>query len=177
MLCPLIYCISSFYGNPFCYLTDVLMIRIDKEIMVEAAIETVFDYACNVANWPEVWPGNLRMDNVQPLPNGGFSAKYEVKMAGVTLKGKGEFTEFIQNRWFVINTRGFSHSTITCTFRSINKDTNFEKTRVTLTIEYEIPVPLLGNIAEYVVKKMNDEETDFVMSNLQTRLSRNRQSD
>ena len=40
---------------------------------------------------------------------------------------------------------------------------------MTLTIEYKVPIPLLGKLAEFVVLKMNDQEADLVMVNPQAR--------
>lgn len=140
------------------------MVRIDKEIIVNSSIEKVFSYIREPTNWPEIWPSLLAIEDVQSLPNGGYSAKYEYKMVGIRFKGTGEYTEFVPNHWIVVNTKGGVQSTITCTFRSIE-----DKTRVTLTIEYEVPVPLLGKLAEIVILKMNDQEADLVMVNLQAR--------
>jgi hypothetical protein len=60
---------------------------------------------------------------------------------------------------------------ITCTFRS---DENI--TRVTLTIEYKVPVPLLGKLAEAIIVKMNDQEADLIMVNIRARFLRSRYS-
>jgi len=40
---------------------------------------------------------------------------------------------------------------------------------VTLTIEYKVPIPLLGKLAEAIIQKMNEHEGDLIMANLQTR--------
>ncbi|MBN2240782.1 MAG: SRPBCC family protein [Dehalococcoidales bacterium] len=148
------------------------MIRIDKEVIIDAPIENVFNYVTEPRNLPEIWPGLIQVFNIEELPGGGYSAEYEVKVAGIRFNGKGKFTEFVPNQWIVINTRGISHSTITCTFRSIDKNTDIEKTRFTLTLDYEIPIPVFGHLAEYVVTRMNEHEADLVMANLQTRLMR-----
>ncbi|MFC1900571.1 SRPBCC family protein [Chloroflexota bacterium] len=140
------------------------MARIDKEIIINASIDKVFSYVSDFRNWPELWPSLLAAEDVQSLPNGGYSARYEYKMVGVRFTGMGEFTEYVPNQWIVINTKGGIHSTITCTFRAIE-----DKTRVTLTIEYVVPVPLLGKLTEYVILKMNDQEANLVLMNLQLR--------
>jgi carbon monoxide dehydrogenase subunit G len=143
------------------------LIRIDKEAIIRAPLKDVFRYVREPGNWLEIWPGLLQVDNLQELVGGGFSGRFQYKMAGMTFQGKGEFTEFIPDRWFVVNTRGTAQSTITCTFRAFSE----EKTRITLTIDYEVPIPLLGRLAEYVIKKMNDQEADLVLANLQARLT------
>ncbi|MFC2006105.1 SRPBCC family protein [Chloroflexota bacterium] len=140
------------------------MATVDKEVIVNAPIEKIFSYISDPSNWPEFWPSLMKIEDVQSLPKGGYSAKYEYKMAGVRFKGTGQYTEFVPNNWIVVQTKGGIQSTITCTFRSIEG-----KTRVTLTIEYKVPILLLGKLAEFVILKMNDREADLVMFNLQIR--------
>lgn len=143
------------------------MIRIDKEVIVSSSLEAVFDYVQNPLNWLEIWPGLLQIDDLKPLTGGGYTGRYQYKMAGMVFQGKGVFTEYIPNRWFVVTTKGSVQSTITCTFRTIEE----LNTRITLTIEYEVPIPLLGKLAEYIIMKMNDQEADLVLANLKTRLT------
>ena len=106
----------------------------------------------------------MEITDVQSLPNGGYSARWVYKMAGMRFKGEGEYTDVVPNHWLVIKTKGGISSTITWTFRSIGN-----RTRVTLTIEYKVPIPLLGKLAEAIVVKMNEQEADLIMHNLQFR--------
>ena len=143
------------------------MARIDKEIIVDASVERVFGYITNPSNWPEVWPSLMEIYDLKPLPDGGYIASYVYKMAGMRFTGTLEFAELELNQWMVINTTGGILSKITVTCRSIEHDKH--KTQVTLTIEYKIPVPLLGKLAEFVILKMNDQEASLVMNNLKLR--------
>ena len=140
------------------------MARIDRELTVNASLERVFDYVKDPLNWPEIWPSLMKVEDVEQLPNGGYRGKYEYKMAGMHFKGIGEMTEFIPYKWIVAKTRGAVQSTITITYRSIEN-----KTRITLTMEYEVPIPLLGKLAEFIILKMNEQEADLVIANIQTR--------
>ncbi|MFC2006964.1 SRPBCC family protein, partial [Chloroflexota bacterium] len=94
------------------------MARIDKEVIVSSSLERVFNYISKPSNWLEFWPSLIEIEDIQPLPKGGYKAKYEYKMAGIRFKGTGEYTEFIPNNWIVVQTKGGVISTITCTFRS-----------------------------------------------------------
>ena len=140
------------------------MARLDKEVIVNSSPVKVFSYVSNPNNWPELWPSLMAVENVKTLSNGGFSATYEYKMAGMRFRGTGECTEYLPNQWMVIETKGGIHGRITLTFRSIE-----DKTRVTITIEYTVPVPLLGKLTEYVILKMNEQEANLVLSNIQLR--------
>ena len=109
-------------------------------------------------------PSLMEVKDIQSLPNGGYSARWVYKMAGMRFKGTGEYTEIVQNQWFVVKIKGGIESTITWTFRSKE-----DKTRVTLTLEYKVPIPLLGKLAEAIIVKMNDQEGDLIMAHLQAR--------
>ena len=91
-------------------------------------------------------------------------------MAGMTFQGTGEYTEVTPNQWLIIKTKGGIKSTITWTFRSEKN-----RTRVFLTIDYNIPIPLLGQLAEIAIMKINEQEIDLMMHSLRSRfLSHNR---
>ena len=140
------------------------MAKIDKEVWVEAPIEKIFGYINELSNWPEFWPSLMEIKDVQSLPNGGYSARWVYKMLGMRFEGTGEYTQIVPHRFFVVETKGGIKSTISWTFRPWEN-----KTRVTLTIEYKIPVKLLGKLAEAIIQKMNEHEVDLIMANLQTR--------
>jgi uncharacterized protein YndB with AHSA1/START domain len=143
--------------------------KIFKEIIVNTSLEKVFKYVENPGNWPEFWPSLVEITDVQALPDGGYHAKYEYKMAGRRFKGEGEFTDYVPNHWFVVSTKGGIHGKLTFTFRSFSEKPRLYQTRVTLTIDYVIPIPLLGKIAEIIIRQMNDQEIGLALSNLQAR--------
>ena len=41
---------------------------------------------------------------------------------------------------------------------------------MTFEIEYTVPVPVLGKLAEAVIVKMNEREGDLVLANLKARM-------
>lgn len=145
------------------------MEKIFKEIVVNTSLEKVFKYVENPGNWPEFWPSLVEITDVQPLPDGGYQAKFEYKMAGRCFKGEGEYIDYMPNQWFVVSTRGGISSKLTFTFRSFNEKPQLNQTRVTLTIEYSIPIPLLGKVAEKLIRQMNNQEIGLALSNLKAR--------
>jgi len=140
------------------------MAKIDKEVWINAPIEKVFGYVSEPSNLPEFWPSLIELKDVQPLPNGGYRARWEYKMLGLRLEGTAEYSQIVPNRLVAIETKGGIKSAISWTFRSWE-----DRTRVTLTIEYKVPVPLLGKLAEAIIVKMNDQEGDMIMIHLQAR--------
>ena len=140
------------------------MARVEKEVILSAPVEKVFNYINEPSNLPEFWPSLIEVKNIQLLPNGGYSARWAYKMAGMRFEGTSEHTQVIPNQWIIIETTGGVSSTITWTFRSVP-----DGTRVNLTVEYRVPIPLLGKLAEAIIVMMNEQEGDVMMANLQAR--------
>jgi uncharacterized protein YndB with AHSA1/START domain len=140
---------------------------VDKESIVNVPVEKIFSYLCEPSNAPEFWPSLMEVKDVQSLSNGGYRFRWVYKMVGMRFEGTAEYTEIVTNQWFVIDTKGGVNSKITCTFRS-----NANMTKMTLTIEYKVPIPLLGKLAEAIIVRMNDQEGDLIMVNLGARFIR-----
>lgn len=140
------------------------MAKITKEVWINASLEKIFQYISNPNNLPEIWPSLIEIQDVQSLPNGGYSMRWVYKMLGLQFKGKAEYIKIVPNEFFVCETKGGIISTIAWTFRSRE-----DKTRVTFMVEYKVPVPLLGKLAEAIIIKMNDYEGNLIMANLQAR--------
>ncbi|MFC1874423.1 SRPBCC family protein [Chloroflexota bacterium] len=138
------------------------MIRISKETTLKAPLEAVFSYIADPINWPEFWSSLVRVTDVETLPNGGYRANFEYKMAGRLFTGSGEYTEFIPNQLIVIKTKGGVKSTMTWTFQSSAKD----ETGVTFMVEYNIPNPLLKFLAEPIITHMNEQDAQTLLNNL-----------
>ncbi|MFC1957995.1 SRPBCC family protein, partial [Chloroflexota bacterium] len=93
------------------------MTSIGQAAIVNASIERIFSYIGNPGNWLEFWPSLMAVEDLKVIPNGGYSARWMYKMAGMLFHGTGEYTEVVPNQWFVIKTKGGINSTITWTFR------------------------------------------------------------
>jgi hypothetical protein len=86
-------------------------------------------------------------------------------MMGIPLKGQTEVTEHVANQRLALKTTGGIVSTWTWTFAG-----EPNKTRLHLTVEYTVPVPILGKIAERLVLRQNEREADLGMANIKARL-------
>ena len=140
------------------------MAKIEKEVIVRASLSEVFNYVSKPSNLLKFWPSLIELKDIQLLSNGGYSGRWLYKMMGMRFEGTAIYTQMFHNQWFVIETKGGIGSTITWTFRS-----GEDITRVTLTIEYKVPIPLLGKLAEAIIVRMNDQEGDLMMAHLQAR--------
>ena len=86
-------------------------------------------------------------------------------MAGVLLKGESTTTEHIPNERIVMQSKGGVTSTWIFNFETHDGGTMME-----LDIEYTIPVPVLGKLAEKIVLKRNEREADLAMANIKEKM-------
>ena len=138
------------------------MAVIDKEIIIEAPPEKIFTFVIKPSNLMKLWPSLMEIKNEKLLSNGGYFADWKYKMAGMQLKGKSECVEVISDKWFSVIIVGSVDCKMTWTFRS--KDGI--GTKVTITADYHISLPLMNHLAENVLIKMNERESEVVLDNL-----------
>ena len=145
------------------------MAAIDKEIMIKAPLEKIFNFVIKSSNLIPLWPSLIEVENEKLLPNGGYSAKWVYKMAGMYFKGKSECTDVVPHRWFSVKIEGTVDCTMTWTFRT--KDNIV--TKVTITLDYQVHLPLLNRLAENIIVKTNERESELVLGNLREFLEKN----
>jgi negative regulator of sigma E activity len=51
------------------------MVSIDKEIMIKAPVEKIFNFVIKSSNLVQLWPSLLEVNNEKLLPNDGYSAR------------------------------------------------------------------------------------------------------
>ena len=141
------------------------MATVKPSIFINAPVEKVFEYGSKPENQPEFWPSLIEVKNIKKLPNGGYSYDFVYKLAGMRLTGFSEDTEFVPNERIVSISTGGIESTFTWTYEPEGGGT-----KVTALVEYKIPIPLLGKVAEAFIVKMNENESDTVLANLKARL-------
>ncbi len=141
------------------------MTKVEKTIRINAPVEKIFNYISDPTNLPEFWPSLVETSNVKTLPNGGHSNRWVYKMAGMRFEGTSEDVECVQNQRLVSKTKGGVESTQTWAFHPETGGT-----KVTFTVEYTVPIPVLGKLTEAVIVRMNDHEGDIVVANLKARM-------
>jgi len=141
------------------------MTKTVKTINIKAPVEKVFDYISEPTNLPEIWPSLVEVKDVQKLPSGGTRNRWVYKMAGILLEGTSEETEYVPNQRIVSKTKGGAESTQTWMFQP-----EAGGTKVTLEVEYTVPIPVLGKLAEAIIVKMNDHEGELILANLKARM-------
>ncbi len=140
------------------------MAKVEKTITIKAPVEKVFSFI-KPTNLPEIWPSLVETKDVQQLPNGGYSNRWVYKMAGIRLEGSSEDIEYVTNERVVSRTKGGVESTQTWIFQP-----DAGGTKVTFNVEYTVPIPVLGKLAEAIIVKMNEHEAELLLANLKTRI-------
>ena len=140
------------------------MARVEGSIIINAPVEKVFAYLDDPANGLDFIPGITDIRDVTGL---GVGQKWgwTYKMMGLSLKGEAEVTEYIRDKRCVVKTTGGILSIWTLTFIAKAGGASMR-----LAVEYSIPVPVLGKLAERLVLRLNQREAEFAIANLKERL-------
>jgi hypothetical protein len=48
------------------------MVKIEKEIMINALLEKIFNFVDHPTNLTQIWPSLMVLKNMQSLANGGY---------------------------------------------------------------------------------------------------------
>jgi hypothetical protein len=86
-------------------------------------------------------------------------------MAGLRFEGETTLVEYVENRRMVTEGKG-----------AINNRWQFdytptpEGTRLDLDVEYTVPTPVLGRIAEMAIRGQNEREAELALSNVKARM-------
>jgi uncharacterized protein YndB with AHSA1/START domain len=141
------------------------MAQVERSVLIQAPVEKVFSFAADPSHLTEFWPSMMEVKDIQPLPSGGHRFHWVYQMAGMRFEGASDDVEYLPNQQLVQKGKGGIESTITWTFQS-----EAAGTKVTFLAEYVVPVPLLGRLAEAVIVKVNEHETEVLLANLKARM-------
>jgi len=137
------------------------MESVENSVVIRAPVEKVFAYLDDPTHEPDFWPSLVEIRDVESLPEGGHRNRWTYKMAGIRLEGTGEDIERVENKRLVTKTTGGTDSVQTWTLEPQGPDT-----KVTFRVEYTVPIPVLGKLAEAVIVKLNKHEGDVILENL-----------
>jgi len=138
--------------------------KVERGISIKVPVEKAFSYITDPKNELEWLPS---MTDVRDLIGLGVGQSWgwTYKMLGLSLKGKTEVTEFVSNKRYVYKSSGGITSTWTYTFTP-----EAGGTRLNLAVEYTIPIPVLGKVAERLVLAQNEREADLAVANIKARV-------
>ena len=136
-----------------------------KSVVVNAPLEKVYRYLDDPLSMLEYWPSMVDIRDIQVLPNGGRKLNWTYKMAGIRLEGSSEDIEYEPRHRSVSKSTGGIDSILTIVMEPAGSGT-----RVDWSVDYTIPVPVFGKLAEAVIVKLNEHELDSILTNIKTRL-------
>lgn len=140
------------------------MAKVAKSVTIDAPVEHVFAYLRDPTSNLEWLPGMMEVTRVSGEGVGArFSWVY--RMAGITLEGESTALEFVPNERFVTESKSSIISTWTWDFAS--KDGG---TRIDLVVDYVVPIPVLGKLAEALVVKQNEHVLDTALEKIRSRM-------
>jgi uncharacterized membrane protein len=142
------------------------MIKLTQNIHIAAPPERVFALVDDTANLPEIWRNLSNVRDLKRLPNGGHSFQFDYAMAGITIEGSSVDLEHVRPRRIVTLTTGGITSTLTWVFHPSRNGT---ETDLSIEIEYKVPIPLVGKLAEVVIAKINETDIAYVLNYLKLR--------
>lgn len=137
------------------------MATIERSFFVKAPPERVFTFLADHANDTQWLPGMVDSRNFAGEST-GYQWEWTFKMIGISFDGTGRILEHDPPRRHVVETRGGVVSTWAWTL-----EPEREGTRVSLQMEYTVPVAVVGKIAEKLLFKQNEKATDEGIANLQ----------
>jgi uncharacterized membrane protein len=139
---------------------------INKTALIDAPLEKVFAYYADPSNNPEIWPSLVEVKDVV-LDEKGYpkTFRWTYKMAGMHFESSSEYLEYLPNKRVVIQAKSGIHATNTIDFTAVDG-----KTQITEQMDYSIPIPLLGKVAEKFLIKLNENEMTTILNNLKARM-------
>ena len=140
------------------------MPTINNSINISAPIEKVFAYLSDPRNSPEWFVGMTEVSDVSGSGVGQHN-RWTYTMIGIPFHGESKITEYVPNQRSVSKQEGGITSIMTWTFAPHEGGTKLD-----MDIDYTIPVPVLGKLAEKVVFKRNQREAQMSMENIKEKM-------
>lgn len=141
------------------------MSKVLHSTTIHAPVEKVFQYLDDKAHYPEFWPSMIEVSDIRDLPSGGKHFHWVYKMAGLRFEGDTDEIEYVPNKKIVGRNEKGIESTITWKL-----DEHGGETELTFEADYNVPVPLIGKLAENILAKINDNEAVAMLANLKATL-------
>lgn len=142
------------------------MAVVEKSAEINASVEKVFSYLEESESNVEWLPGMMEVKDIAKTEGQvGTHFRWTYKMAGLRFEGETAVTEHIPNKKIVTQSKGGIRSTWTFTFEQQDGGT-----KLTIKVDYTVPVPVLGKLAEAIVLKQNEREAALALSNIKERM-------
>lgn len=107
----------------------------------------------------------IEVKHVTRNPGGGYKFDRVYKMAGMHFEGGANTIEFIPDKRVITESIKGIESRFVWEYEAVNNDT-----KLSVEIDYKLPIPWVGKIAEAVILKQNEREADILLANLKSRM-------
>jgi hypothetical protein len=137
---------------------------LEKSVVIGAPVDVVFDYACEPTKMAEWIPSLVEIRDLIGTGAGqqfGWTYKY----VGILFSGQTTVVEYVRNEVFVMQSIGAISSVWAMRFAP-----HAEGTMLTIDVEYNIPLPVLGKLAERLVLKRDTRTLGSALVNVQDAL-------
>ena len=136
------------------------MIKIDKSIVTDAPLETVFAYIVDPVHAPEYTTGGGEVKDIQRLPDGRYTYTFVSKFLGLHSESKCEQVEVVPNERIVERQQGGGmDSDVTERFERLPDG----KTRVSLVSETTLHAGPFAKFGEAFLTKYFDHGIEMAM--------------
>ena len=141
------------------------MATVKESTVINAPPDRVFAYVTEPATMSE-WLA--KMVEVRNVVGTGEGQQYEwtYKYVGLLLRGQSVVVQHVPNALAVTQSIGTISSTWT-----FNIEPHEEGTNLTIEVEYSVPIPVLGKIAEHVAVRLDARDLETSLSNVQDMLA------
>ena len=142
------------------------MPKIERSVTINAPVKKIFDYIADPKLQVEWLPGMIEVKDIKQTKEGvGSTYKFSYKVAGMRFEGEDIVEEYIPNKKMVTRSKGGIESSWTWNFEPYN-----DGTKVEVIVEYKVPIPVLGKIAEALVLKQTEREADHALANIKDKM-------
>lgn len=140
------------------------MASLSRSAVIQAPLERLFEYVSDAEKLPEWLPS---MVEVRKVVGSGEGQQYDwtYKMIGLLLNGQTTVVEYVPNKCTVHQSIGTIRSTWT-----IGVEPHADGSRLTIFVEYEVPVPVLGRLAERVAISRDARDFEMAFENIKETL-------
>lgn len=123
-------------------------------------MEKVFGYVSDASKLAEWLPSIVEVRNIT---GEGEGQQYEwtYKMIGLLLKGQSTVVEYVPDKCIVHQSIGMINSTWT-----IGVTPHDEGSLLTIYVKYDVPVPVLGKLAEQASVRRDQRDLDAAFANV-----------
>ena len=136
------------------------MMSLNQSVGINAPTDVVFAYVTEPATMAEWIPP---MVQTRDIVGSGEGQQFEwtYKLAGLLFRGQSVVVEHVPNEVSVYQSIGAISST--WTFRVASHDSG---AKFTVDIAYDVPVPVLGKLAERVIVSRDSRNLDSALANV-----------